>query len=454
MCTYFICLAGLLTALTLVEPVSCQEVEKPAAPAQTLCPFIRSAADQTRLEAEASARLQEAERLSTQEPDVRPAIPLEAPSPAGSPALRADRILFESFLVNWLFFEDLAPEQRSIVQKSLVRCGTAADRLSLAASIFGQLDASVRATFVGITHAMTYTELTDRQEGASLGDALGLIQELIDIQGENSALSSDHQFQLIVRLTPDALKKLERAAHFLKGENHVFHKDYPLSFRQFRRIGLRGQEAGLHFVFTAVPAARGRERLRLRQEFRAEFSKDKPKRKTAGSLDRQPSSRFFSGPLLVNSRHLAVPMATSVAATAMKSSTPVKASTTSVESTASTKLAATMEAASPKAFMLKSAASKTVMTPATSAKAAIAPAATVEASAIPRAHANEYAVYKPLRPVIAIGRAGVRVIVIISIGANWRRTNVGRSIVGWPHSDANNNSLRACKRRAKEANAE
>lgn len=250
MCTYFICLAGLLTALILAEPVSCEEVDKPAAPAQTLCPFIRSAADQPRLEAEASARLQEAERLSTQEPDVRPAIPLEAPSPAGSPALRADRILFESFLVNWLFFEDLAPEQRSIVQRFLVRCGTAADRLSLAASIFGQLNTSVRATFVGITHAMMYTELTDRQEGASLGDTLGLIQELTDIQGENSAQSSDHQFQLIVRLTPDALQKLDRAAHFLKGENHVFHKDYPLSFRQFRRIGLQGQEAGLHFCVT------------------------------------------------------------------------------------------------------------------------------------------------------------------------------------------------------------
>src|SRR2546430_12602761 len=32
-------------------------------------------------------------------------------SPAESPALRRDRILFESFLVNWLFIEDLAPEQ-------------------------------------------------------------------------------------------------------------------------------------------------------------------------------------------------------------------------------------------------------------------------------------------------------------------------------------------------------
>ncbi|PYT70735.1 MAG: hypothetical protein DMG42_18575 [Acidobacteria bacterium] len=217
MCTYLACLTGLLAALLLAEPVSCEEVEKPGAPAPSLCPLVRSAAEQTQLEAEASARLQEAERLSARELDVPSFILLQAPSPAESPALRRDRILFESFLVNWLFIEDLAPEQQAIMQKFLARCGVAADGLS---------------------------------NGERLGDALGLLQELVDIQGENSALPSDHQFQLIARLAPDALQKLDRAASFLKGENHMFHKDYPISFRQFRRIGLHGQEAGLHFCLT------------------------------------------------------------------------------------------------------------------------------------------------------------------------------------------------------------
>lgn len=250
MCTYFICLTGLFTALILAEPVSCEEVEKPGVPVQSLCPLVRFAAGQTQLETEASTRLQEAERFSAQQPDVQSAIPVEAPSPAASPALRTDRILFEAFLVNWLFFEDLAPEQRALMQKFLARCGVAADRLPVAASIFGQFHNSLRATFVGITHAMMHTSITDRQSGERLGDALSLIQELIDIQGENSALSSDHQFQLVVRLTPDALQKLNRAAFLLKGENHIFHKDYPVSFRQFRRIGLHGLEAGLHFCLT------------------------------------------------------------------------------------------------------------------------------------------------------------------------------------------------------------
>lgn len=252
MCTYLACLAGLLTALILAEPVSCEEIEERSAFGQSLCPFVRSAANQTELEAEANARLQEAESLSKWEfdPLQSSSSSLEKPSPAGSPANRADRELFESFLVNWIFFEDLAPQQRAIIRAFLARCGVAADRHPLAASIFGQFNASQRATFVGITHAMMHTVLVDSATKEKLGNALGLIQGLITIQGENNAQSSDQQFQLIVRLTPDASQKLERAADFEKGENHFFHKDYPISFRQSRRIGLRGKEAGLHFCLT------------------------------------------------------------------------------------------------------------------------------------------------------------------------------------------------------------
>jgi len=234
MCTYLACLACLLVALILAEPVSCQEIAQPDAPGESLCPFVRAAADQRQLEAEASGRLREAERLSRPGLEL-PRIPFEAPSSGGSLALPGDRILFE---------------QQAILERFLARCGVAADRRSLAASVFGQFHTSLRATFVGITQAMMNTSLTDKRDGQRLGDALGLIQELIDIQGENGALSSDNQFQLIVRLAPDALEKLDRAASFAKGENHIFHKGYPIFFRQFRRIGLHGQEAGLHFCST------------------------------------------------------------------------------------------------------------------------------------------------------------------------------------------------------------
>jgi hypothetical protein len=39
------------------------------------------------------------------------------------------------------------------------------------------------------------------------GDALQLVEEVLDIQGENGALPSDHQFQLLVRFAPDAPEK-------------------------------------------------------------------------------------------------------------------------------------------------------------------------------------------------------------------------------------------------------
>jgi len=245
MCTYLACVAGLLAALILAEPVCAEEIE-PSVPAQSLCPFIRFAANQTEREVEARIRMQEAETFPAQETGSWPSRPA---SPFGSTNLPSDRQLFEWVLVNWTFFEDLAPEQRAIIQRFFARCDVAADRPALAASIFGQLNASQRTTFVAITHALLHTLLPGR-DGKELGKALGVIEDLIDIQGENIGQPSDQQFQLIVRLAPDARERLERAAHFEKGENHIFHKDYPISFRQFRRIWLRGQEAGLHFCLS------------------------------------------------------------------------------------------------------------------------------------------------------------------------------------------------------------
>ena len=174
-------------------------------------------------------------------------LPIHPESRAAADRLNADRRLFESSLINWQFFEDLAPQQRSIIRGVFTRCGATTARSSQMASVFGGFNASQRATFVGVTHALLNTQLVDSQDGSQLGTALQLIEELMDIEGENNVVPSDHQFQMIVRLTPGALGVLQRSVGFDKGENHVFHKGYPLSFRQIRRIGLHGQEAGLHF---------------------------------------------------------------------------------------------------------------------------------------------------------------------------------------------------------------
>jgi hypothetical protein len=250
MCINFICVFSFLIALILAEPASCENIVERNPSGQEICSFVRTAAAQTQLEAEAKARLREAEIFTATELEFQSVSSRENLVPTDGANFHADRRLFESLLINWQFFEDLSEGQRAIIRSFLSRCDVDAGRPPLAASVFGQLSTSQRATFVGVTHALLNTSLTDRTTEEPLGDALELIEELIDIQGENDALPSDQQFQLIVRLTPDALEKLERSSHFEKGENHVFHKEFPISFRQFRKIGTRGQEAGLHFCLT------------------------------------------------------------------------------------------------------------------------------------------------------------------------------------------------------------
>lgn len=250
MCSYTLCLVVLFAAVVLAEPAAGEMTEEPRTLEAPLCHFTRSVARQTEREAEIVAPLPVEEIFAVTDFDPRIAPALVDPTLPGDSNSPVDRKLFESFLVDWLFFEDLAPGQRSLISRLLTRCGVASGRPSLPASLFGRFNASQRATFVGITHAMLNTHLMDDRDGNDLGAALQLIEELLEIKGENSALPSDQQFQLVVRLIPEAAQKLESARHFQKGENHVFHKDYPISFRQFRSIGLHGKEAGLHICLT------------------------------------------------------------------------------------------------------------------------------------------------------------------------------------------------------------
>jgi hypothetical protein len=250
MCSYTFCLVLLLAVVVLAEPVAGEVTEQTLTLDAPLCRLTRSAARQAEREAENIAPRRNEEVPTATDSDARFAPLPEDSSLTGASNSPADRKLFESLLIDWLFFEDLAPEQRALILRLLARCGVVSGRPSLPASVFGRFNASQRATFVGITHALLNTHLLDDRDGNELGDALQLIEELLEIKGENSLLPSDQQFQLVVRLIPGAAQKLVRARHFQKGENHFFHKEYPVSFRQFRQIGLHGKEAGLHICLT------------------------------------------------------------------------------------------------------------------------------------------------------------------------------------------------------------
>jgi hypothetical protein len=90
---------------------------------------------------------------------------------------------------------------------------------------------STKTTFDAVTHALMTTRLTDRS-GASLGDALGLVERVEAVRGEVAGARGDGQFRMYARLTPGALDTLSRSQEFKRGaDNSVYHKGYPINYR-------------------------------------------------------------------------------------------------------------------------------------------------------------------------------------------------------------------------------
>jgi hypothetical protein len=96
------------------------------------------------------------------------------------------------------------------------------------------LSLSTKTTFDAVTHALLTTPLTDAS-GQKLGDALALIERVDTVKGEVSGTSSDRQFRMYVRLIPAARELLGRSREFKRGiDNAVYHKGYPLNYRDRR----------------------------------------------------------------------------------------------------------------------------------------------------------------------------------------------------------------------------
>ena len=129
MFSYVFCVVTFVAALILVQPIEGETNEGLYTLQEPLCRFVQSAASQTRFEEEAEARLQDGEFFPVTDSDRRSLLRLEN---------RTDRELFESSLTNWLFFEDLARRQQSMIEELLVRCKAKRSGLSMAASVFAQ----------------------------------------------------------------------------------------------------------------------------------------------------------------------------------------------------------------------------------------------------------------------------------------------------------------------------
>lgn len=112
------------------------------------------------------------------------------------------------------------------------------------------LGLSSKTTFEAVTHALMTTPLTDTS-GRTFGDGLALVERVDTVKGEVSGTSSDRQFRMYVRLTPNAREMLERSREFKRGiDNTVYHKGYPLNYREQRgtpsiqvSIALDGRQA-------------------------------------------------------------------------------------------------------------------------------------------------------------------------------------------------------------------
>jgi hypothetical protein len=142
-------------------------------------------------------------------------------------------------------------------------------------------------------------------------------------------------------------------------------------------------------------------------------------------------------------------------ASTVESSTAMEATTAAVEPSSTIKSATAL-----KTLAGESSASKTVTVPPAPAEApaAVKPAAVKARASIksvkPWARTDEYAIREPIRAIVAIRSARVRVITIVAVGTYRRRAIVTRTIVSRTHSYAHKHSLRARKRCAKEANPE
>ncbi|MBP6003877.1 MAG: hypothetical protein KA746_10630 [Pyrinomonadaceae bacterium] len=97
---------------------------------------------------------------------------------------------------------------------------------------FEAMPVSRRSTFAAATNALLYTKLTD-SAGRPIGFAIDLVAEVEEISGQEPGKGSDEQFRLYVKLKPGAREKLELSREFQHGKNNtVFHKGYPINYRQ------------------------------------------------------------------------------------------------------------------------------------------------------------------------------------------------------------------------------
>ena len=130
-------------------------------------------------------------------------------------------------------YAGLDARRQQLIADWVVRFNDVTGQTAAAAPFYdSQVRMSARTTFDAVTNALMRTTLTD-ESGQPMGDALDLIERIEMARGRVAGAKSDQQFRMYVRLTPTAIDTLAKSREFERGaDNTVFHKGYPISYRQ------------------------------------------------------------------------------------------------------------------------------------------------------------------------------------------------------------------------------
>ena len=136
-------------------------------------------------------------------------------------------------------YASLNDVQKLLIDDIFERFGTIMEREVDPEEAYNGLRLSIRTTFDAVTHALSTSRLTDEETGEDLGTPLELIKRLEAVAGKLKGAGGDQQFRIYVELNPDAVEILNRSAEFKRGaDNTIFHKGYPMNYRQQGRGAL------------------------------------------------------------------------------------------------------------------------------------------------------------------------------------------------------------------------
>ena len=148
-----------------------------------------------------------------------------------------------------LDYEHLQGRQKELIDDWAKRQNEANKTNYTAQQLYDGLSESQRTTYESVTHGLMNTQLVDK-EGKSLGTALDLVKSVETIAGDEKGKGSDEKFRVYVTLNDNTTSILREARGVKAGENGMFHGEYKLSFRQERKDGKKGLEAGFQVSAT------------------------------------------------------------------------------------------------------------------------------------------------------------------------------------------------------------